>query len=137
MNYLFSFYKNDFIRTSRLKFGVKMFQKLRKTWNLRMETIQMKTSTKRSILSYLSGVRMVWEYGSKLRTSEPSPKFTGSYKKECRILNIYFWVAKFMQFKILPSRLWAWAEKSNPNKKIVSSTFVFSFFFGFVSDEEI
>ena len=41
-NTLFSFYKNNFIRTSTLSCWLKIFQKLRRTQNLIMETFLMK-----------------------------------------------------------------------------------------------
>ena len=38
------FYKNNFIRTPRLKFGVKFFQKLQRTRHLSAETLQINES---------------------------------------------------------------------------------------------
>ena len=62
--HVFNFYKNNFIRASRLKFCVKSFQKLR---------------------------RRIWENMNQiLRTSEARPEFTGSYKNEGRFTPV-FW----------------------------------------------
>ena len=53
--YTFFFYNNNFIRTSRLKFGVKFFQNTKNSKFTCGDTFQMKACTKRRILSMYLG----------------------------------------------------------------------------------
>ena len=68
--YVHSFlFSNSFIGTSRLKFGMKYFQKQRKKWNLIMKTWKLRQRNLR---------KCKW----RLRTSETRPKFTRSNKNK-------------------------------------------------------